>query len=100
MWKERLIVRGFGLNSCGSFVEAQRSDKMASLMYGNWLAGYLTAINRTTPGIYDIVNKVDHSGLMQWIENYCNQNPLKSFSDAVETLVIELYPKRTTTAPK
>jgi hypothetical protein len=42
----------------------------------------------------------DLNGAMLWIENYCKTHPLEVFAEAVESLVDELYPKRTTQQPK
>ena len=91
-------VYGPGNDSCGKFLEARRNKNDA--IYATWAAGYVTAINHASPATYDILGKSDSHGAVVWLENYCHQNPLKKFASAVETLVDELYPRRTTQAPE
>jgi hypothetical protein len=82
---------------CGKFVEERRNRH--DILYPIWVTGYLTAVNVHTP-TYDILGATDIDGAMIWLENYCNQNPLKDFSVAVDAIVNEIDPKRTTKAPK
>ena len=91
-------VYGYGVKSCGSFVQEKKNTN--GVLYNAWVAGYLTAVNLTSPVLYSILGKTDINGAMLWLENYCNKNPLKNFVDAVQALVNELYPNRTTQAPK
>src|SRR5438128_1255268 len=89
-------IVGVGFDSCGRYVQETRRGPSSSFPYRGWIGEYLTAVNLSTPNTYHIAGTTDLDGLMLWLENYCNKNPLKPFYNAVENLINELYPKRTT----
>lgn len=83
-------VRGVGNSSCVRYFSE------ANLQLGdfeNWLMGFLTAINLTTPGLSDILSGTDLAGAMSWINNYCQENPTRTFSEAARALTIFLRGK-------
>jgi len=57
-------------------------------------------VNKLTQKTVDMRGTTDIDGMMVLIDKYCLENPLHSFSRAVESLVTELYPKRMTHMPK
>jgi len=91
-------IYGFGSYSCGKYVEEKTHG--GSGHYKTWFTGYVTVINNLDPGTYDILGNTDIDGVMLWLENYCRNNHLKPFATASKALVYELYPKKTTQAPK
>jgi hypothetical protein len=99
-------VRGIGASSCGKYIEAidgaDRSDRAADNRYAflTWVGGYLSHYNHHTDGVYDIFGYTDMSAIQLWLYNYCRRNPLTTFDDAVEALIIALYPSRLTRAPR
>jgi len=72
----------------------------SGVYYEMWVTGYVTAFNHVYPATYDILGNTDITGAMLWLENHCRQNPLRQFGVAVNALINELYPTRTTQAPK
>src|SRR5215468_9346233 len=70
----RYVAYGYGANSCGSFVEARRTNTDTN--YISWVTGYLTAVDTTYPITYGILGSSDIDRAMVRLENYCHQNPL------------------------
>ncbi len=59
-----------------------------------WVAGFLTAYNRQTPGTYDILGNADLASAMLWLENYCKAHPLSDLAGGMNVLTDEFYPRR------
>jgi hypothetical protein len=64
-------------------------QQLYRFMYEDWLGGYLTAYDRNTDGITNILEGTDIAGAMLWLENYCRMHPTESFADAAFALVTE-----------
>ena len=92
------VALGFGLEACQTFLQA-RSNGL-DMPYRHWLTGYLTAVNKLTKETVDIRGTTDIDGMVGFLEQYCRKHPLHSFSQAVEALVKDLYPKRLTHMPQ
>ena len=92
------------MRSCGQYVTARDEQRRAKYRkintYITWIYGYLTAYNTLTSDTYDIMGQTDRSAILLWLENYCKQNPLKRFAEAMELLTDELHPRRIRKAPK
>ena len=96
--KGNYVALGFGLESCQTFLQA-RSNSL-DLPYRYWLTGYLTAVNKLTKDTVDIRGTTDSDGMLGLLEHYCVKHRQHSFSRAVEFLVTDLYPKRSTHMPQ
>jgi hypothetical protein len=82
---------GQGTRSCGSVIEIYESkDEFSKRLIHEWINGYLTALNYSKSGVYNIAKGVDLGGRSKWIQNYCNENPLKQLATAVEVMAHEL----------
>ena len=92
------------MGSCGQYVtardEGRRGDLRDENRHINWIFGYVTAYNLQTPDTQDILGQTDREAILLWLENYCKQNPLTDFAEAMEPLTDELHPKRIRKAPK
>jgi hypothetical protein len=88
------VLRGVGSTdgSCGGFVREKREE--GRRWYESWLMGYISGFNRAKQGMGDYSNGVATDGLVQWIENYCKQNPLSSFGSAADAMLEELGKKK------
>ncbi len=83
-------IAGYGEASvsCGSFVESKHNETQRYI-YLTWINGYLTAVNKyqNDVKIYnenrDIKAGRDPQALMLWLDNYCQENPLDNFYQAV-----------------
>jgi len=96
--KGNFVALGFGSESCQTFLQAQ-SNRL-DLPYRDWLTGYLTAVNKLTKETVDMRGTTDITGMLGLLDHYCRKHPLHPFSQAVEALVKELYPKRMTHMPQ
>ncbi|MFN2170919.1 MAG: hypothetical protein ACK2UF_05765 [Candidatus Promineifilaceae bacterium] len=90
--------------SCASFILAKNECNHGNCRdlntFSDWLMGYITSYNLSTPATFDIVAKTNLKFTILWLDNYCKQNPTKSFPQAVASLMTELYPTRQKERPK
>jgi hypothetical protein len=90
--------------SCASYLLAQNECGHGNCRdlntFSDWLMGYITAYNSSTPDTFDIVANTNLKSTILWLGNYCKQNPSKSFSQSVESLMNELYKTRQKERPK
>jgi hypothetical protein len=96
-------VFGNGNSSCGAFIEAVERERrnpnhqtqwddryyIGFISYAN---GYLSGANMEGEGKgrSNIGDKSDLQGRTVWLENWCKQNPLSYFAEALVQLVIFL----------
>lgn len=89
---------GLGNHSCGQYIKAlddyekaKKSDEdrefymafMFKVSYEHWSDGYLSAIRVYAFATADAQLRVpDIDARRLWLKNYCNDNPLESFSTA------------------
>jgi len=92
-------VKGHGLESCASLVEAYGRQDGTALFYLTWLNGYLTAFNQLQPQTYDIAGDLTVNDLGSWLVNYCNENSDQNIVNAASTLVGALRDQRLTARP-
>ncbi len=92
-------VKGFGLESCGSYTAARSESGAAYFAFKSWLNGYLTAYNQLAASTYEIAGKVDLEGLTAWLADYCSAQPRAGFVLAVSALTAVLGPNRLTEQP-
>ena len=98
-------ILGLGGDSCGKFIASKQrnTSKIIDGMYAGYTfyaQGYITGLNmhffHLAPNIntklLNILEGTDMDGVMLWLENYCNKNPLDNFESAVKSLVIERLP--------
>lgn len=84
-------ILGRGTISCGSLVKAHNDrDQYSVIFISEWVNGYITAINITTPGVIDLTDGLDVPAREQWLLKYCKEKPLDSLAQATEMLVREL----------
>jgi len=84
----------FGASSCGDWVKARKENKWVTVVQQRWIGGYLSAFNKQTYGVYNILGKTDMESAYLWMDNYCQANPLSSVIVGMEALTDELWPNR------
>src|SRR6266404_6060681 len=67
--KGNYVALGFGLESCGAFIQA--SAHGLDITYRHWLAGYLTAVNKLTKDTVDMRGTADIDRMMLSLRHYC-----------------------------
>lgn len=88
-------ILGRGTISCGALIKAHdERDKYSVVFVSEWVNGYLTAINLTTPGVNDLTEGLDLLAREQWLLKYCREKPLDSVAQATEMLVRELKQRK------
>jgi hypothetical protein len=90
--------------SCGSFNNAvvagnTKDDWSDWNFFKQYVNGYITATNVYLSETYDITGDKGGDAYMGWLEKYCAERPSEDFSNALNQLVVELYPTRTVERP-
>ena len=93
-------VKGFGLETCQSYVAAKSANAPLYFLSRSWLNGYLSAYNQLTPSTYEIAGGADLEALAAWLETYCKARPRHSFVIAVTSLTAALHPRRLQDKPQ
>ncbi len=89
---------GVGLASCAIWTEkknegpAEGLEDMLSRLAGRiqmeqWVYGYLTAYSQWVEVGLGPVSDSEYVGAIAWIDNYCQENPLKNLAWAAEQLI-------------
>ena len=86
------VVWGHGRASCHTFRGVRGSE--AEKGFRTWLMGYLTAYNAVTPETFRLSGERDMDALLDWLTDYCNDNPMHSLDQASRAMVGALYPDR------
>jgi len=81
-------VFGHGSQSCGSWTAAKEEKEYKQITFRSWANGYLTAYSLWVENDYlGPVSNSDGAGAWAWIDNYCQENPLKSVAKAAVQLI-------------
>lgn len=85
------LVRGEGGTACATVKRQVQENEQARVVYGAWLAGYVTRYNyeRDTKLSKDYTSDT----LMDAAMEYCSGKPLDDFSQAAEAVIAELRRK-------
>ena len=94
--KGKFSIRGAGTVSCAVFVNATPTQRKHA---ETWWAGYLTAMNRTTPNTFEVLGKITPTQANNWLVAYCRKYPNHRYATAVHQMLLAAYPRRTTSAP-
>jgi hypothetical protein len=83
---------GLGLETCATYATAR--EKKREAVFGIWIRGYITALNRASEKTFDLYGAKDDNGILAWLDTFCRNNDSRSFANAAEALVIALAPAR------
>lgn len=80
-------VKGIGIETCKEYAQdfADRSQRMA--LYGSWLAGYVSAINRHRRQTFDAMPWQSVEVLLVFIRNHCAANPELHFAEVANAMI-------------
>ena len=82
-------VIGAGGNSCGTWTNEKNTP--LRLEDEAWVVGYFSAVNRYAMGSDGFLTRTtDGRGLIAWMDNYCEANPLNQIEAGAAALVDEL----------
>jgi hypothetical protein len=89
-------IAGAGSAPCSAYSAATPQQKQ---FLETWLAGYATAMNRTTPDTYDLIGNMSIVQIHAWLADYCGKNPQQLLGIAVHLMLEAAYPNRVTKSP-
>ena len=85
------VVLGPGSASCVTWNGDRQRNESHSQLNQSWVLGFVTAYNLYRPASQNSTPRpMDSRGMMAWIDNYCDANPLKDISDAAQALIDDL----------
>lgn len=87
-------IRGEGNFSCPDYVEARRLNSKELFSSISWVQGFITGVNFERAASSDTDSFVGRdfptTSIVDWLEDYCRDNPQDYLSDAAEALFKEL----------
>ncbi len=82
-----VTIVGVGNNSCGNWTKERRVRSEASFEYGQWVLGYVSAINsHVLEHDTHVAKGIDNAGLLAL-------HPLDTIEEATSQLIIEVMKK-------
>ena len=88
-------IRGVGAQTCTTLTQSINTDPAnMSLVAASWLMGYMSALNRTQEGTYDVSPVTDPGGMLQLVVGLCGQNPDQLVEAVADSIVRLLAPGR------
>jgi len=89
-------LEGAGQANCTRFLEALEADSTEVLIFGGWMHGYLTGVNRYERDTYDVVTWPSQEQQLRFLANVCESNRDARFIDAVALMARQLRDERIT----
>lgn len=87
-------IYGVGRQNCSTYLEARKAGGFEEISYKNWIMGYLTSVNQSTPKTYDILGESDIQGALAWLDRHCEKYPADTIYMAMPNMMAVLYPQR------
>jgi hypothetical protein len=84
--QEARLVVGSGNNSGGAWTQARQARSPKQGLNAQWVAGYLSGANMEETGP-EALRGIDFEGMVAWIDNYCQANPLEFVATAAFSLL-------------
>ena len=66
--------------------------------FRNYIKGYITAYNTFTENTYSITGSMKEKEIIEWLNNYCEENPMSSLDTALTNFTFDHYDKRMKTS--
>ena len=87
-----------GVMTCET-LNTKLNDEAAGVALGTWLAGYITALNRTTPDTYNLIGGVQPTDVFNAIIAHCASTPADRVEAAAYAAIESVFDRRQTKAP-
>ncbi|MDQ1363010.1 MAG: hypothetical protein QG652_870 [Pseudomonadota bacterium] len=87
-------IYGVGRQNCSTYLAARKAGGFEEISYKNWIMGYLTAVNRSTPDTYNILGESDMPGALAWLDRHCTKYPDETMYMAMPNMLAVMYPQR------
>ncbi len=85
-------VWGLGKKSCFGYSQAIAGDDVEK--YKHYIRGFLTAYNIFTEKTYSITGNMNVNDIVDWVQEYCSENPMSGLETALINFTFEHYDKR------
>ena len=82
-------VIGIGNLPCEKYLENIKYDTYKDAVF-NWVSGFMSGVNFSTTGVYDITNGDDIEIVMKLIERYCQKNHLNQLVKLLQITLTQL----------
>ncbi|WP_136679347.1 peptidoglycan-binding domain-containing protein [Neptunomonas sp. XY-337] len=79
-------IKGAGLGSCAKFLESVKAQDNLYYVYGGWVEGYLTAMNRHQADTFDIAPWQSTALMLKIAESFCAKRPDMQFHQIVSSI--------------
>ncbi len=89
-------VWGLGGKSCFAFNKSIGTDNNDG--YKQYIKGFLTAYNIFTEKTYNITATMNENQVIEWLIEYCDNNPMSSLENTLTSFTFEHYDKRMKTS--
>jgi hypothetical protein len=80
-------LRGAGQLSCTQYLEAYQEEGRILYMTAGWIDGYVTALNRAEPGVFEHLSWQETGLVLDLLRNHCTANPDDVLANAVHLFV-------------
>ena len=74
-------IWGKGQKSCFRYLKERTADRNDP--YRDYIMGYLTAYNATTPDTYSVSRNMSLDEIMVWIDDYCDTNKMSGLEQSL-----------------
>lgn len=85
-------VWGIGKKSCFTYNKSLAEGD--SEKFKHYVKGFLTSYNIFTENTYDISGRKNEKQILEWVGEYCEDNPMSSLENALVNFTFEHYDKR------
>ena len=86
-------VWGIGLKSCFRYTQAREKDDYDN--YTNYIKGFLTSFNMLSAETYNITGGKPFNELLEWIDDYCETQPIHALEQGLLEMIDAHQEKRT-----
>lgn len=90
-------VKGEGNFSCPDYVAARKINNKEFYSSISWVQGFVTGVNyeraRANEGNSFIARDFPPVSMVDWLQDYCRENPQDYLSDAAQAMVEDLQEK-------
>ena len=88
----RYSVKGIGVVSCSTFVDAKDNKKPSYFQFGGWIEGFISASNKHLSQTYDISPWQTTETIATIVYTACKKSPEAKFAGVVNEIVTQLSP--------
>lgn len=94
--RSQFMVLGAGFSSCESWTTDRDADGPNSRFKEQWVLGYVTAMNNWVlpadrGAARNLAEENGADGLLDWMDDYCDDNPLANVGNAVALMASEFH---------